>query len=321
MELMPINNNAPAAPAPDLQKHRMMFEVFKQEWLHDKSSRTQKTYEIEIDKFIEWLRVTFNHDNVFEVNQTILALYKQHLLTVQIKGETLSPYTINKGITAVRTFYTFVYEHDANIDNRILRTNPARKMKNVKTNTKVPPQKVMTENKVQQLFATETNSRNKAMLVLLYYGALRVSELTSLTFGQVQESRTKENEFEVFIIGKGSKPRTISIEKDKWDIWEAIQGQRTPHDTDDTYIFKSGYRLANKPLSTVQVHRILQAARERVNLPKLHAHMFRHSAATHFVENEGNIKHLQEFLGHSSLDTTSKYLHAAKTPNISKKLK
>ena len=142
---------------------------------------------------------------------------------------------------------------------------------------------------------------------------MRVSELSGLNFGNLN---LENNEITVF--GKGAKERIILItDRAKSYLNNYIKTVRSlvakdfdlPPVTDESPVFinKTGYRLQTKTIRNV-INEIV----EKIELPKhVTPHMFRHSFATHLIENGADLRVVQELLGHASISNTQIYTHVS----------
>ncbi len=152
--------------------------------------------------------------------------------------------------------------------------------------------------------STPTGLRNRAMLELLYGLGLRVSELTSL---RISDLFLKDGV--VRVIGKGDKQRLVPIGEPARDAVLAYLEVRPEPDgrnySDTLFLNRSG-----RSLSRVYVFGVVkdQAVAAGVN-KNISPHTFRHSFATHLVENGADLRAVQELLGHSSILTTEIYTH------------
>lgn len=158
---------------------------------------------------------------------------------------------------------------------------------------------------------TPAGYRNRAILELLWASGMRVSELSGLNFGNLN---LENNEITVF--GKGSKERIILItDRAKKYLQGYIDFARALvakdynlgpiTDTSPVFINKTGYRL-----QTRMIRNVINDIVEKIELPKkVTPHMFRHSFATHLIENGADLRVVQELLGHASISNTQIYTH------------
>jgi len=147
--------------------------------------------------------------------------------------------------------------------------------------------------------------RDKAMFELLYSSGLRLAELLSL---DVADSEDVLREGEVTVTGKGSKTRTVPVGGKARTAVAAWLGERTvlakPQET-ALFVGARGRRI-----SASSVRYCLAHWARRLGLPqRVHPHMLRHSFATHVLQSSGDLRAVQEMLGHSSISTTQVYTH------------
>jgi integrase/recombinase XerD len=151
--------------------------------------------------------------------------------------------------------------------------------------------------------------RNRALLELVYASGLRVSEACDLTWSQVDERQGV-----LRILGKGSKERLVPFSERAgdwlfryrdlaWVGWaEAALKKHREH------VFLS---RRHKPLTRMAVWKILQRRSLEAGLDHVHPHQLRHSFATHLLQGGADVRVVQLLLGHSSLNTTERYLKIA----------
>ncbi|MBO7717966.1 tyrosine-type recombinase/integrase [Candidatus Saccharibacteria bacterium] len=140
--------------------------------------------------------------------------------------------------------------------------------------------------------------RNKAMLALLYSSGVRVSELVSL-------NRDSIHDRSFTVIGKGKKARLCFIDKRTEKLLAEYLGSRKD---DSNALFVSHEYKERLSISTVQF--IMRYARKKLGIEKhVTPHVFRHSFATNYIKNDGDIRPLSKLLGHANLDTTAIYTH------------
>lgn len=165
-------------------------------------------------------------------------------------------------------------------------------------------ERIISESQVQVMIALEKNPRNRAILRLLYYGGLRVSELCCLTWRNLQ-SRGEQGQVTVF--GKGSKTRVVVL---PGELWSELLQLRSGAGEDEP-VFASRNRSHGGHLHRYQVDRIVKAAAKRAGIQgNVSPHWLRHAHASHALERGAKIHLVQATLGHSSVAVTSRYLHA-----------
>ena len=183
--------------------------------------------------------------------------------------------------------------------------NPVEGVKSPKVGKKLP--NVMDVDQVQGLLNAHTDDitsvRDLAMLELFYACGLRLSELSGLDREDIDF-----NESMVRVTGKGNKTRLIPLGKHaRQAIEQWLKRREELVDQDQSALFVStrGTRLANR---SIQAR--LKYWGEKTGLGSaLHPHRLRHSFASHLLESSGDIRAVQELLGHANLSTTQIYTH------------
>ena len=165
-------------------------------------------------------------------------------------------------------------------------------------------------------------ARDQAIVELLYSSGLRLSELTSLDDGPRQGGRDgyrsvswfDRDAAEVTVLGKGGKTRSVPVGRQAMAalaIWLRERAQRLAvlaegdpaRDEPALFITRAGKRLSNR---TVQ-HRLRRLGLQRGVAVRVHPHVLRHSFASHLLQSSGDLRAVQELLGHESIATTQVY--------------
>ncbi|WP_234708830.1 tyrosine-type recombinase/integrase [Kamptonema sp. PCC 6506] len=166
-------------------------------------------------------------------------------------------------------------------------------------------ERILSEAEVQAMIASETDPRNRVMLRLLYSGGLRVSELCGLKWKDLKERPGAGGQVTIF--GKGNKTRVVLLPP---GIWGGLI-QLGPGQPDDP-VFHS--YLGGGHLHRSHLWRIVKAAAIRAGISdKVSPHWLRHAHASHSLDRGAPIHLVQQTLGHSSLATITRYLHAKPT--------
>lgn len=282
-------------------KSKQFLDNFKSYILVEKnfSHHTAKAYYADILAFLIWLDTT----ECEEVNPTKIKEYLHFIQMYNYKKTTVA-----RKIASLRTFYKYLHR-EKKVD-----TNPAEALISPKRPRALP--KFLTMDEVEQILSninidTPAGYRNRAILELLWASGMRVSELSGLNFGNLN---LENNEITVF--GKGAKERIILVtDRAKNYLQSYIEtarpliakGYTLPPINDESPVFinKTGYRLQTKMIRNV-INDIVQ----KMELPKhVTPHMFRHSFATHLIENGADLRVVQELLGHASISNTQIYTH------------
>lgn len=262
-------------------------------WLHGKSVHTQRYYRRAIDRFLEAVGKPLEVVTLGDV---------QHWTAI-LEASGLSAGSQGRMVAAVKSFFTFAHDRLG-----VLRVNPAAPVPVPKTKDLLA-ERILPESVVQWMIVLEPNPRNQLLLKLLYIGGLRVSELCQL---KVRDLQAREAGGQVSVYGKGGKTRVIKLPDAIWTELVRLAAADL-----DAPIFAS--RKGNGHLSTVQVNRIVKAAAQRVpDLPpqlaaQISPHWLRHAHASHAMDRGAPVHLVQATLGHASVATTGKYLHARPT--------
>lgn len=216
--------------------------------------------------------------------------------------------TIARKTASIRTFYKYLFRE------RYIDSNPAISLSAPKRPKSLP--KFLTTDEIEKILNnmkidTPAGFRNRVILELLWATGMRVSELSNLNFGDLN---IEENEIRVF--GKGAKERIVLIsERAKQYLIQYINTARkllAPgyeigeiNDNTPLFINSTGFRLQNKTIRTA-----INDVVAKIELPKkVTPHVFRHSFATHLIENGADLRVVQELLGHAGISNTQIYTH------------
>jgi site-specific recombinase XerD len=207
----------------------------------------------------------------------------------------LSPASQARAINAVKSLFSFA--------QRIgyLQFNPGAAISTPKRKNTLG-ERILPETTLLRLIALEPHPRNRALLRLLYAEGLRVSEVCGLKWRDVQP-RTEAGQITIF--GKGGKTRAVLLSSDTWAELNTLKGDADS----DAPVFKS--RKNGGHLHPSQVKRIVEAAAVRAGIEApVSPHWLRHAHASHALDRGAPIHLVQATLGHGSVATTGKYLHA-----------
>ena len=209
----------------------------------------------------------------------------------------LSPRTIARHLSSVRSFFDYLVRH------REVGANPASGVRAPKQRERLP--KTLDPDQTAQLFSERAESaievRDRAMLELLYGSGIRLAELVDIDIRDLDLA----NGF-VTVTGKGRKTRVVPIGKAALDAIEAWLAKR-PEASGREPLFTSRGR-ARMSARNVQLRLKKIAARTTGN-DGVHPHLLRHSFASHLLESSGDLRAVQELLGHADISTTQIYTH------------
>ena len=208
----------------------------------------------------------------------------------------LSPASLGLFLSSCRSFFRYLAR-----DGEVM-VNPAVGVRSPKIPRKLP--KVLDADEMSALLEFPTDDaeavHDRAMLELLYSSGLRVAEIVSLHW---RDRDTGDGMLRV--TGKGSKTRIVPVGRQALVALAALRSQ--DHASDDDLILRG--RLG-RPLSTNGVRtRLKRRARDQGVWQRVYPHLLRHSCASHLLESSGNLRAMQELLGHADIGTTQIYTH------------
>ena len=218
----------------------------------------------------------------------------------------IAPRSIQRRLSAARSFYEYLMREGA------AKNNPALEVRAPKTKKRLPA--TLDADQMARLLDFRVDdslsARDKAMMELFYSSGLRLSELVGLDVAAVDlADRT------VRVLGKGGKERIVPIGRhaiaalknwllERTALIRQKPGLSAPH-LGPLFVGKAG-----RPLSVRAVQlRVATWARRQGLSMHVHPHMFRHSFATHLLESSGDLRGVQELLGHADISTTQVYTH------------
>ena len=221
----------------------------------------------------------------------------------EVCGEDMAARSQSRLISAIKTFYKFLVYED------LLQENPSKLLETPKLGRKLPD--VLNEGEIEKIFSAidlslEGGERNRAIIETLYGCGLRVSELTHLRISDL----FFEQEL-IRVIGKGNKERIVPINQTAIkhiNIYKnEVRNFITIKKGNEDYLFLN--RRGSK-LSREFIFMLVKDLAEKAQLrKKISPHSFRHSFASHLVNNGADIRIVQELLGHASIITTEIYTH------------
>ena len=253
------------------------------------STNTTKSYERDLKKlciFLNDLKIS-NYSNI---NSDICSAWIGDLYS-----QNNNPRSIQRHLSSAKGFFRFLKK------NGLISTSPFDLVTAPKSASNLP--EVLTPEDVEQLLNFKPigllEIRDMAIVEVMYSSGLRVSETVNINISDFEE----EMDF-LRVLGKGSKTRLIPVGRFAVSAIKNWLTERNKIDNDSDALFLSsrGTRLS---VRSVQLR--LKKMATKQGLPPIHPHMLRHSFATHMLESSGDLRTIQELLGHSSLSTTQIY--------------
>ncbi len=210
-----------------------------------------------------------------------------------------APRSLSRRLSAIRSFYKHGISHG------LFEHNPAQDIAAPKRDKPLP--RVLAVDQADQLLAGRPQSApeigDRAMFELVYSCGLRLAEVISLDTDTVDQANAQ-----LRVVGKGGKERELPVGRQALDAlqaWLRVRaGMAKPNET-PLFVNQRGTRMGSR---TIQ-HRLKKMAQEKGLPLHVHPHMLRHSFATHLLESSGDLRAVQELLGHADISTTQIYTH------------
>lgn len=263
-------------------------------WLYGRSVHTARAYAADAARFFR-----FVNKPLADVTLKDLHGFSDHL-----KATSLRPGSRHRVIATIKSLFSYACRPGIGY----LKLNIAMGLK-MPAGKDTLNERILDESEVRRLVAAETNPRNKIILQLLYNAGIRVSELTGLTWPDVTSRRGGAGQ--ITVLGKGNKTRAVLLPPFMWQALNSLR--RGPRDAGPVFLSARGGKL-----DTSQVLRIVKAAAKKAQIDKaVSPHWLRHCHCSHALDGGSPIHLVQASVGHSSVATTSKYLHARPTESSS----
>lgn len=257
------------------------------------SKNTINSYENDLNKFEEY----YKNKDLLKITSKDIEKYIQTL-------SDLAPTTVSHNISSLKTFYS-CFLKQGRISN-----NPTDGIKSPKLGIHLPTYLTIDEvNKLLDIEVTDAfSSRNKAILELMYATGLRISEVISLEFKNIDY-----DECIIRVMGKGSKERIVPVNDYAIKYLKEYIDNYRPElvkNEINNYIFLNNH---GRMLTRQGIFKMIKNYAALKNIKKtIGPHTLRHTFATHLLENGADLRVIQELLGHSDISTTQIYTHLTK---------
>lgn len=207
--------------------------------------------------------------------------------------------SIQRKLSSIRQFYQYF------IRQRLHNSNPALGVRPPKAAKKLP--RVFSTDELDHLLDYSAEGffevRDKAMVELFYSSGLRLAEIADLDLPDVDKRSAT-----VKVTGKGNKERIVPLGKlalTALQAWLLLREGKLTEGQQALFISQQGKRMTNRNIQL----RLAKLGADRGSQKRLHPHMLRHSFASHVLESSGDLRAVQEMLGHSDISTTQIYTH------------
>lgn len=238
----------------------------------------------------------------FDLKNLTPKLLKQYV--VHLSASELSSVSVQSYCRGLRSFLSWLYSQgfiSVDLCNNFSLPKASRKVIDV-----------LTDEEISRIFLSLDSSdwlciRNSLIVSLMLDSGLRLNEVVTLRRDQIN----LKDKYLV-VTGKGDKQRIVPFGKFTFNILERYLAAISSSGDQEYLLIKMSETLCGfEPITQATVKNMFRRLRVRSNVPRLYPHLLRHTFATRYLENGGNIYSLQAILGHSSLEMVKKYLHLA----------
>ena len=248
-----------------------------------------KAYERDILKFRDFI-VLNKVEKLRDISEEICTSWIGSLYS-----ENISSRSIQRHLSSIKGMFRYLQK------NNLVNSSPFELITGPKTEKKLP--ETLTPEQINRLLDFKPSSpieiRDLAIIELMYSSGLRVSETVNININDFEEGKNF-----LRVLGKGSKTRLVPLGRfaiSAIENWLEERRKITKRD-DALFVNNAGGRLTTR---SIQLR--LKRLAIKQGLPPINPHMLRHSFATHMLESSGDLRSIQELLGHSSLSTTQIY--------------
>jgi integrase/recombinase XerD len=265
------------------------------------SENSIKNYAHDIKKLVNFLDEANILENPISISKETLQQFVYEV------AKTINPRSQARIISGLKGFFNYLVFEDYRGEN------PMDLIESPKIGRKLPD--TLSTDEINNLIAAidlskPEGERNRAIVETLYGCGLRVSELTNLRLSDLYF----DEDF-IKVTGKGDKQRFVPISKLNKKYVNLYQNEIRIHQKievgHEDFVFLN---RRGKQLSRAMIFTIIKRLAENIGLNKnISPHTFRHSFATHLLENGADLRAIQQMLGHESITTTEVYMHVNRT--------
>ncbi len=261
-------------------------EFLKLLYLKNYSISTIKTYHYMFLRFIN----TFKKQSLQQINN-FTEVEINHYHKIYVQSGKVAAQTLNQSVNAIKFYYQDVLNRDIEYE-KVIRAKKEKLLPNV-----------FSKPEIEKILRNVKNLKHKSILLVIYSGGLRISEVLNLKVADILSDRKL-----IFIKGaKGKKDRFTILANQTLQLLRKYYRAYKPKE----WLFEGQY---GGPYSSASIRNILKKAKQKAGIKKIGSvHNLRHSYATHLLENGTDLRYIQVLLGHSSSKTTEIYTHVSKT--------
>ena len=257
------------------------------------SPATLDSYQRDLNQFIEFINAVNVHDCCDVDNLHV----RNYAGSRRRRG--VSARSLHRSLSAVRGFYTYLQRE------QLIENNPVADVSGPSIEKKLP--NLLDVDEINRLLNEGPQNplklRDYAMMELMYSSGLRLAEMVNLNLDAIDLKQAQ-----VQVLGKGNKTRYLPIGTNACKAlnrWLEARPNIAEQDELAVFVNNRGKRLSPRAVQ----QRMAQIGREQGLDKHVHPHMLRHSFASHLLESSGDLRAVQEMLGHADISTTQIYTH------------
>ena len=284
-----------------------LAELAKQFELHNrsdgKSEKTVRWYNQSLGLFQNWLSGEGMSTRLRDLGEEEVRHFIIHLQGRKgVRGDVASSHTVNNRVRALRAFFAWLHRREYAECNRLEKLRPPKvRQKEIE---------ILTDDEIERIFScldpdTELGSRNTAIFSLMLDTGLRLSEAVTLRYADVH----LEDQY-VKVLGKGDKERIVAFGANcrrSLADYERLYRTKTPERKADVFFLC----MNGCPMTSDALRSLTTRLSRSAGVSRLHPHLLRHTYATRFLLNGGDVFLLKQNLGHTTLAMVEKYVHIA----------
>ena len=258
------------------------------------SKNTVDAYKNDLKDFLSWLN-KINIQDYKKVTETEINKYVAHLFKNGLKSS-----SVNRKISTLKSFYLFL------IKKKLISLSPLSEVITPKKEQYLPSS--MSEDEVEQLLQSpnielDIETRDKAMIEMLYATGMRISELINLKMIDIDIERSV-----LKVLGKGSKERLVPFGEKASDSLSYYLKKRKKSSAKEVFLSNRGKKMTRTGFwQRIKIYLSREGLKDTIS-----PHTLRHAFATHLLNRGADLRSVQLLLGHSDLSTTQIYTHIAK---------
>jgi site-specific recombinase XerD len=272
----------------------------------NRSAATIRWHSDNLRDFLGFLRCKKHPLRVDEIKPKVIRAYVIHLQSKKrytghpltpVQEQRLSPQTVRARVRTLKAFFAWL-QRDGYTEGNV--------MKNIES-PQVPQRliTVLSQEEVERVLSavnprTSLGCRDLAIMMSLLDTGIRCAELTGLKLGDVHIGRGY-----LKVTGKGSRERLVPLGTTaRKTLMEYVRSYRPASTSENVFLTEKG-----EPVTVGGIQLMIKRLGRRCGVPRLHAHLCRHTFATNYLMNGGDIFTLQQILGHSSLEMVRRYVN------------